>query len=156
MNDALLRAAGLGAITGLRSMAGLAAVSRELADRRRLGRHASRIEHWLADDTVASALTVMAAGEIVADKMPGVPARVSPMPLLARGIIGTLLGAVAAGHRQRPAGALIGGAAALVGSYAGWFFRAEVQRATMLPDAAAALAEDAIAVRGALELADGL
>ena len=131
MNDErLLRAAGLGAVTGLRSMTGLAATSRELADRWWLGRRASRLEQWLADDTVAAGLTILAAGELIADKMPGVPDRVTPGPLLGRGAIGAVLGGIAAGPERRGLGALVGAAAALLSSYVGWLLRGEIGRAT--------------------------
>lgn len=151
--DQLGVAAGLGAVTGMRSLTGLAMVSRELSDRRRLPRHASRLEEWLAEDLVAIALSGLALGELVVDKVPGVPDRIRPSSLLGRGLIGSLLGAIAAGRDDRALGAAVGGAAAVVASFAAWFARAQAARITMLPDPALALAEDALALAAAREVA---
>jgi uncharacterized membrane protein len=152
MNDRLAAAAGLGAVTGLRSMTALAALSRELSDRRRLPRTATRLEAWLAEDTVAIALSGLALGELVADKFPGIPDRVSPGPLFGRALIGALVGAVAAGGEDRALGVVVGGGAAVVAAYVGWLARREAGRASLLPDAVFALAEDAVAVSSAREL----
>lgn len=152
MNDSLLTAAGLGAVTGLRSLQGLAWTSRELAGRR-TRRRATRLERWLADDTVATILAGLAVGELVADKLPGVPARITPGPLLARAVIGALVGSVAAGRRDAAVGAAVGAAAAAAGAFTGWFLRTEIRRVTTLPDPAVAVVEDAAAVLGARRFA---
>jgi uncharacterized membrane protein len=156
MSHSLRIAAGLGAVTGLRSMTGVAALSNHLSDRWWLGRHATRLERWLADDTVAVSVAAFAAGELLADKLPGIPDRVEPAPLLGRGVIGAALGALAAGPDDRLAGSLIGGAAAITGAYLGWFLRREAGRSTMIPDPIIALAEDALAVLAALRVVDEL
>lgn len=156
MSERLWIAAGLGAVTGLRSMSGLALVSRELSDRRRLPGSARRLEAWLAEDMVAVALSALALGEMLADKLPGVPARVAPGPLFGRGLIGGLLGALAVGRDERALGAAVGVAAAVMAAYAGWFLRREAGRATFLPDMAVALAEDAMVVAAARELTNEL
>lgn len=145
-------AAGLGAVSGMRSMTGLAMLSRELADRRRLPRNASQLQKWLADDTVAVTLSALALGEMVADKLPGIPDRISPGPLFGRALVGGIVGAAVADADQRPAGVLVGAAAAIAASWTAWFLRREAHRATMLPDAALALAEDAMAVTAAREV----
>lgn len=160
MNGSLGTAVGLGAVTGLRSMTGAALLARELASRggidgwrARLGsRHRPRLEQWLAEPAVARTLGVMAVGELLADKMPGVPDRVSPAPLLGRAVIGGLLGSIVVPHDRRAAGALAGAAGALAGAVAGWWLRREAARATDLPDVALAVAEDTVAVAAAREL----
>jgi len=149
-------AAGLGLATGLRSMTPIAMLSRELSDRRRLPRHASRLEEWLARDMVAVTLSAMALGEIVADKLPGIPDRVSPAPLFGRGFLGGVVGALVAGGDDRALGAAVGVAAAVVGTYAGWFLRREAVRVTTLPDAALAMGEDALAIAASREILKGL
>lgn len=145
-------AAGLGAVTGMRGLMGLAMVSRELSDRRRLPRGASQLEAWLAEDMVAITLSALALGELVADKVPGIPDRINPGSLLGRGLVGGLLGAIAAGADDRAPGATVGVAAAVGVSFAAWLARREVGRITLLPDAALALAEDAVAIAAAREL----
>lgn len=156
MNGSLGTAAALGAVTGLRTMAAAACVAQELSARRSgWPRRRSRIaaERWLADDRVAIALTVMAAGELLFDKLPGIPPRISPAPLLGRTVVGGLLGAVVVDPDQRASGAVAGAMGAVAGAAAGWFLRREAARATMMPDAAIAVAEDAFAIAAARELA---
>jgi uncharacterized membrane protein len=151
MNQDLTVAAGLGAVTGLRSMTGLAVLSRTYADRRVPWR-ASRLREWLARDAVANTVIALALGELVADKLPGVPDRIAPGPLFGRGLIGAVLGALVAGADQRAAGAAAGAATAIVAAYLGWFARREAGRATFLPDPVVALVEDGLAVTAAREL----
>ena len=149
-------AAGLGAVSGLRSMMGMAMVSRELSGRRRMPRNASVLEEWLSKDLVALTLSGLALGEVVGDKLPATPPRIEPVPLLGRGVMGGLLGAIAMGSDDRAVGALVGAAAAVAASYAAWFVRREVVRATQVPDPALAVAEDAMAIVAGHELAKEL
>lgn len=152
MNESLLTAAGLGAVSGLRSMQGVAWVSQELAGRRFHFR-ATRLQRWLAEDTVSVVLAGLAVGEVVADKLPNVPPRIAPGPLLGRAALGAVVGAVAGGREQAIPGAAIGAGAAVLAAFAGWFLRSELSRARMLPDPALALVEDALAVVGARAMA---
>lgn len=151
MNGSLGTAAGLGAVSGLRTLAGVALLARELSGRK-LPRKAGRLERWLAEPGVANALTVAAAGELLFDKLPGIPDRIQPAPLAGRVIMGALAGAVVADRERRALGAAFGAGAALAAAFTGWFLRREAARATMLPDAAVAIAEDAMAVAAAREL----
>src|SRR5205085_2273003 len=100
-SPSLPAAALLGFASGLRTFTGPAA----LAHSRRLG----------GGDRVARGLTVAAAGELVGDKLPAVPARTAPGPLAERVVAGALVGHVAAG----PAGAALGAAAAVAGAFGG-------------------------------------
>lgn len=143
MSYDLLAAAGLGAATGLRSTTGLAMASLELADRGRVG---DRLRGWLADDTVSYVLTGLAIGEIVADKLPGIPDRVDPAPLAARGVLGAAVGALAGGEDRWVAGAAIGATAAVTSAWIGWSVRKEAGWATGLPDGILGVLEDALAV----------
>lgn len=160
MKGSLATAAGLGAVTGLRSFTGAALLAHEVSGRGRLEgwrtRHGSRLERWLAEPTVARTLEVLAIGELLGDKLPGVPARVAPGPLLGRVVIGALLGAIVVDEDRRAAGAMAGAAGALAGAVAGWWLRREAGRATFLPDPALAVAEDAVAVAAARELVAGV
>lgn len=146
MQHGLLAAAGLGAVTGLRSMTGLAVASWELADRP--AGDADRFRRWLADDLVSYVLATLAIGELVADKLPGVPDRVDPAPLVGRGLIGALVGAVAGGEDHPVAGAVIGATAAVTAAWVGWAVRKEAGWATGLPDALIAVLEDTVALVG--------
>jgi uncharacterized membrane protein len=145
MTRSLRTAAGLGAVSGLRSMQGLAWLSRALAERGPAP-GASHLERLLSHDLVAGTLALAAAGELAADKHPSIPSRTDPAPLLARVAAGAAVGSVAAGRNHPLLGALMGAGCAVAGTYAGWLLRREVGRATPLPDMAVALAEDALAV----------
>lgn len=153
MSSGLLAAAGLGAATGLRSMTGLAMTSLELADRPAEG---DGLRHWLGDTTVSYALSALAIGELVADKLPEVPDRVEPPALAGRGLIGALVGAVAGGERHRAAGAVLGAAAAVLSASVGYSVRKEAGWATGLPDPILGVLEDTVAVVLARESARGL
>ena len=145
MTRSLEMAAGLGAVSGLRTMQGLAWFSRALAGRRP-ARGAGHLERLLSHDLVASALALAAAGELAVDKHPSTPARIHPASLLGRAAAGAAVGSVAAGRNRQLLGALTGAGCAVAGAYAGWFLRREAGRVAPLPDIAVALAEDALAV----------
>ena len=147
MTNRLLAAAGLGAVTGLRSFTGLAVASHELADRP--AGEADGLRRWLADDTVSYVLAGLAIGEIVGDKLGVFPDRVEPAYLPGKALYGAAVGAMAAGRRWWPVGAAIGAAAALGAAWVGFSVRKEAGWATGLPDPIIAVAEDAIAVAGA-------
>jgi uncharacterized membrane protein len=84
-------------------------------------------------------------GELIADKLPGIPARIEPGPLAARGLMGALLGwSVGQGRIGRSVSAAIGAAAALAGATAAYHARRHLTGRYAVPDPAIALAEDAI------------
>src|SRR5262249_52404157 len=87
----LLPAFGLGAITGMRSMMALAFVS-DHAEKEKHHNDNPAL-HFLTLPQTATALKVMAAGEVVVDKMPFTPNRTDAAPLIGRVILGGLVGA---------------------------------------------------------------
>jgi uncharacterized membrane protein len=151
MNRSLASAAGLGAVSGLRTMQGLAWVTHDLASRR-VRRRASALERWLARGDVATVIAGMASAELAADKLPFIPDRITLRPLMGRAMAGAVVGAIAAGRDRQVAGAALGASAAVAAAFTAWFLRREIGRATMLPDLAVALAEDALAVAAARSL----
>ena len=95
--------------------------------------------------------TVLAAVELVVDKLPKTPARTAPTGLIARVIFGGLSGAaVGAAVGIVPyLGATVACIGALVGTFAGY----PVRRTLVLrhlPDFSVALTEDVIAILGGL------
>jgi uncharacterized protein (UPF0548 family)/uncharacterized membrane protein len=106
-------AALLGAVTGLRSFSGLATVASARGDAGAAAGE-SRLEKILADPTLSGLLEWAARAEMVADKVPGMPARSEPLPLAGRVAFGGLAGLLVA--RRRKSGwvlpALLGAAAA--------------------------------------------
>ena len=76
--------------------------------------------------TVAVAiLSLLAIGELIADKMPKTPSRTSLVPLLARILMGGLCGAslCASANQSLLIGALLGGMGAVIGAFGGYEIR---------------------------------
>ena len=131
--SAAFRYLALGAASGLRSMAAPSQLSRHL------------------DAPVRGLLRAAAAGEMIVDKLPVVPDRTDPGPLVGRALLGAGSAAVLArSRRETPArGALLGGVGAVAGAFAGFHLRRALTRRAGLPDLAVAVCEDAIAVAAA-------
>lgn len=148
--NAVTNAALLGALSGLRSMAGLAAVGHGLAQRESPTRGlAGRL---LGRPAVAGALRFAAMGEVVADKMPFMGPRTDPLPLAGRVAFGALAAGVGAGARRqsRIVAAIIGGAAAFAAAHAAYHLRRDLTQRG-LPDPIVALAEDVTALEAACQ-----
>ena len=118
----LRQAAALGTVTGARTFVGLAG----LAVRGRLGKAAKYI------------VPVLAAGEMVGDKLPQTPSRTAAPGLAGRIVAGAVSGRVAGGSR----GARIGAAFALAGCYPTERVRYEIGQRTGVRDPVIAVVED--------------
>jgi uncharacterized membrane protein len=146
----MIRSALLGAATGLRSTIAPAMLSRA----------------HTVPPAVRTVLHAAAAGELVADKLPGMPSRLEPGPLVARFVIGALAGGVLAGRDRAAAvdgavppsavlvgavlrGAVLGAAGALAGAFAGYHARRALTHGAGLPDLPVAVIEDTIAIAAA-------
>ncbi|OJH38413.1 DUF1990 family protein [Cystobacter ferrugineus] len=100
----------------------------------------------LASPLVSRALAVLAAGEVVADKTPWIPARISPPALVGRALSGALVGAAVSPRRQlAPVHAVLGAAAAVASSFTFYALRRFMTRRLGVPNVVAGLAEDAVA-----------
>ena len=140
----------LGCVSGLRSMTGPAVVCWGA----QLG--------WLPLDQTSLAFlsyrfslvvfTILALGELIADKLPQIPNRTNPGPLAARAIFGAGCGAALCAAAQAPPlwGAIPGGLGGITGGFAGYFVRRWLTVTKYLPDLPVALAEDLIAVGGGI------
>lgn len=141
-----LAAVALGAVTGLRSLSGVALVSRHspAIPRRRAG----DVARMLSRPVVGRALRAAAVGELVADKLPAIPARVHPGPLLARVILGGVCGWwVAESHRgDRARSMLLAAAAAAASAHAAYRTRRWLTRTRRVPDPVIAVTEDVLAL----------
>lgn len=116
----------LGALSGMRSMAGPAALA---------------FQHGGVPRGLAATL---AAGEMLVDKMPFVGDRIDAAPLMGRAVMGALAGGIVAHERRTSlaAGALIGAAAAVVMAHLAFHARKRLP----LPGLLGGLFEDAIVV----------
>ncbi|HEY9303799.1 MAG TPA: DUF4126 family protein [Mycobacterium sp.] len=147
----LLLALGIGVIAGLRSLTAPAVVAwAALLHWINLnGTWAS----WLAHPVTVTIVTILAVGELVADKLPKTPSRTSPPSFAARIALGAFAGAVigtAWGFTWSALGAGIIGA--VLGTLGGYEARTRLA-ASHGHDLPIALLEDAIAVLGAFGLA---
>lgn len=127
---AYIKAAGIGAVAGLRSMT------------------APAVTLAAGGSAFRGAGALLALGEWIADKLPFTPSRLSPPGLIARAISGGWCGgtvAVRLGASRVP-GIGCGVVGALAGSWAGYTVRTFLVKSKGLPDTGVALAEDAIAV----------
>lgn len=140
------RALGLGAISGLRSMSGPAFVSR-VAAQGRLPLEGTRLA-FLGSPRLSKVLTVLAAGELVGDKLPATPSRTSLPLLLGRAASGGLVGAALFASAERPAtsGGILGAGAAVAGAFAGEKLRGLAGQKSGIPDPIVALVEDGVAL----------
>jgi uncharacterized membrane protein len=128
-------AALLGAATGMRTCSGVGA----LALRRRLGGPRIRL-----------AIITSAAGELVVDKLPGVPPRIQPPQLAGRVGVGAF-----AGHRVAGLpGAAAGAAAGLASAFVTYHARRLLSERLPVPDPVVGAAEDVLAL-GCAALATG-
>lgn len=136
---------GIGALAGLRSASAPAIASHILNHH-----HSKRLENtplnFIQSDTAASALKIMAASELVMDKMPFTPDRIKPAGVAFRCMSGALAGASIskATGGKIAAGALFGAAAALVSTYAGFWLRKATVKSTGIIDPVIGALEDAL------------
>ena len=144
--SAMLRAAGLGTVAGVRSMSAPALLSRK-ALRGAVPGIESTPFAALASPRVARALTLMAVGEAIADKFDFVPDRTSIPGLIGRAVSGAFVGAAlfVSGGRRGTAGAALGLVSALAGSYPSYYLRTMSQEKLGAPHWALGLLEDALA-----------
>lgn len=141
----LARAALLGAATGIRSQLPLALLARA-AGKGELGGEESPSPAWLRHPRTGRLTALSAVGETIGDKLPFVPARSAPGPLLGRVAFGGLVGWIAmrAEGGDALSGAAVGAAAGGLLAVAATRVRAAGVERTGLPDVVWGAAEDAV------------
>ena len=132
----------LGFATGLRTMTPMAVLC-WFAYSNHMPIHQSWA-FWCTKLVTAVVFTVLAAGELVGDKLPKTPSRISLVPLLARVAFGGLVGAIAATslHGALPEGVLLGVVGALAGSFVGYRLRTLLPQHFGCSDLPVAVVED--------------
>jgi len=144
----------IGVVCGLRSMTGPAVVSWAA----RLGwLHLEGTPvAFLGSPAAPWILTVMAIGELIADKLPNTPSRKAPLGFTARVASGALCGgAVCAPFGRLVEGVIFGVIGAVVGTLGGYEARKRLVRAIGGKDLPIALLEDAVAIVGAIAFTGG-
>jgi uncharacterized membrane protein len=146
---------GLGVLAGMRSTAAPAIVSHILSHH-----HSPKLAHsplsFMQSQNVATALKVMAVGELVADKLPLTPNRTKPIAIVARCLSGALSGAVIykAANSNVAAGALLCGSAAFAATFGSFFLRKSVVNKSRLMDPLIGAIEDALVIGAGVGLAE--
>ena len=150
MNYAFLLAVGIGIVAGLRSLTAPAVVAWG-AYIGWLNLHGSPLA-FMGSMIAVAIFSLLAIGELIADKLPIIAKRTAPAPLLARIITGGLCGAClcAAAGQSIVVGAILGGIGGIVGAFLGYGIRRRLS--AHMNDLPVALCEDAVAIGLALFL----
>jgi uncharacterized membrane protein len=92
--------------------------------------------------------SLLAIGELVADKLPKTPKRTAPAPLAARVITGGLCGAslCEAAGESLLFGALLGGIGGVIGAFVGYDIRRRLVNNLKITDFLVAICEDLMAI----------
>jgi uncharacterized membrane protein len=107
---------------------------------------------WLGTTAGAVIFTLLAAAEIVNDKLPKTPPRTAPVGLIARIVMGGFVGACAgtASGQGITVGAIVAIIGALAGTFGGYHARAGLVKALGTPDYVVAVIEDLLAIGGSV------
>ncbi|MBW3623911.1 MAG: DUF4126 family protein [Armatimonadetes bacterium] len=143
----LLRALGMGAVAGMRSMTAPAILSYHAEKYHNPPLRNTPLEP-LASENAPALLGMAAAGELLMDKMPFTPARTMLPSVIFRALSGAVAGAACTASEDgfERSGAVAGALAALAATYGMYHLRKNAGEATGLPDSVIALLEDALAV----------
>ena len=116
-----------------------------------LNLHGSPLAFMGSTATVAI-FSVLAIGELVGDKLPTIPKRTAPAPLIARIMTGALCGACLCASKGQSlvVGALLGGIGGVIGAFLGYAIRRRLD--LHVKDRMVAVCEDVVAVGVALFL----
>ena len=106
---------------------------------------------FLGKPVAVGIVSLLALGELIADKLPKTPNRTTPGPLLGR-IAAAAFSATAlaiALHQSAVVASVLGAMGALTGAFGGFYVRRSLVKRYGLSDFAIALTEDLVAVGGA-------
>lgn len=150
MNYVFLLALGIGIVAGLRSLTAPAVVAWG-AHLNWLNLHDSALA-FMGSTAAVVIFSLLAIGELIADKLPGMQKRTAPAPLIARIITGGLCGAClcTAAGKSLLAGTLLGGIGGIVGAFLGYHLRKRLD--LHIKDVVVAVCEDVITIGLALFL----
>lgn len=155
MFDLTARILGLGALAGMRTMSAPAFLIAYLRQQEP-GSFDGAPLRLLASPGAEWATRLLAAGELAADKVPGIPARIEPPALFARAVSGGAAGYLLSMVHQKSKGkgAVLGATAAVASAFAAYHARRALVNSLGVPDPAVALLEDALVIGGGRRLMD--
>lgn len=148
------QALSLGALSGMRSTAAPAITSHILSHH-----HSDSLAHtplsFMQSEKVAGALKLLAATELIGDKIPGAPDRIKPSSVALRSLMGALSGAsiYKANGDNAYVGALLGGSAALASTFVSFYLRRSTVKNTTVIDPIIGSLEDALVFGAGASLA---
>jgi uncharacterized membrane protein len=150
---AIKQAIGLGAVAGLRATVAPAAISHYLSNHPRPDSTLSKLS-FIQSPITAIITKVLSAAEITGDKLPSTPNRTTLPQVAARVASGALVGATIFRSNRESAvrGMLIGGASALLATYASFYIRKSLDKVPHVKDWYVAVVEDAIAISSSTAL----
>lgn len=107
---------------------------------------------FFASPIAAYVLAALACAELVGDKLPFTPSRLTAVPLGTRVVMGLVCGSAlfAATHQSMVVGGVAGATGAVAGAYLGYHVRRLLVTKAKIPDFLVALVEDAAAIGGAI------
>ena len=142
MNYVFVLAVGIGIVAGLRSLTAPAVVAWS-AHLGWLNLHSFPVA-FMGSRTAVVMFSVLAIGELIADKLPTMAKRTAPAPLIARIITGGLCGAClcAAAGKLLIVGALLGGMGGVIGAFVGYAVRKRLVNNLHIKDFVIAVCED--------------
>jgi uncharacterized membrane protein len=150
----LCLAAAAGAVCGMRSMTPAAFLARRLQRRSR----SATVSNILTSPIASKVLGAFAAGEMIADKTPVVPARIEIPALIGR--IGMAKLCAVAIAEQRKEGIILPAAisafAAIAGTYASYHARRIMTHDAGITDAIVAVAEDCAVIYSSIAIANAV
>ena len=141
-------AVAIGIVAGLRSLTAPAVVAWG-AHLGWLNLHSSPLS-FMGSTPAVVVFSLLAIGELIGDKLPMIPKRTAPAPLIARIITGGLCGAClcAAAEKSLLVGALLGGIGGFAGAFLGYNVRKRL--GLYINNLVVAVCEDAFAIGLAL------
>lgn len=141
---------GIGFVAGLRSLTPPAVVA-WAAHLGWLNLHGSPLA-FMGSITAVAIFSLLAIGELIADKLPNTPNRTTTFPLSARILTGALCGAslCTAANESLIVGALLGGIAAVIGAFVGYQIRRRIVNNLHIKDFFVAVCEDLLTIGLAL------
>ena len=146
MNSVFLLAIGIGIVAVLRSLLAPAVVA-WAAHFDWLNLNGSPLA-FMGSRTAVAIFSVLAIGELIADKRPKIPKRTALAPLLARILTGGLCGAslCAAAGQSLLGGAFLGGTGGVIGAFVGYEIRRRIVNNLHIKDIFVAICEDFVAI----------
>ena len=146
MNYVFVLAIGIGIVAGLRSLTPPAVVA-WAAHLGWLNLHGSPLA-FMGSTTAVAIFSLLAVGELVADKLPKTPKRTAVAGLLARIVTGGLCGAClcAGAGKSSLAGAVLAGIGGVIGAFTGYEIRSRLVRNLHIKDFFVAICEDLVAI----------